>query len=211
MTRRLARTCISVVAAFALFALAGSPALAKTKTKTATFNQCADVNAPIPDAGLASGLINLPVPKNGKKIQDGVVTAVQAGIRIPHPRSSQLDISLVSPGGKAVALASDESGPTGSPAGYGNGAASCTGSLVTFGDAFPTSIEDNGALEGTPIVGQFKPRQPFAPFNGGPARGAWVLLAADCCLGGESGTISAFSLNVTYTYKLQVKKKKHKK
>lgn len=212
MTRRIALTGTTVLTIFALLAVAGSPVFAKTKTKTATFSRCVDVNAVIPNEGLASGVIQLPVPKNGKKVQDGVVTAVQAGIRITHLHSSQLDISLVSPGGKAVALASDEAGPTGSPGGYGDGAPSCTGSLVTFGDSFPTSISDNGALEGTPIVGQFKPRQPLASFTGGPARGAWVLLAADCCSSLDTGTINAFSVSVTYTHKATAKKKKrHKK
>jgi subtilisin-like proprotein convertase family protein len=206
MTRRLARTGISVFAVFAVFAVAGSPALAKTKTKTATFTQCVDANAPLPEQSLASAAINVPVPKNGKKIQDGVVTAVQAGTRITFPDDGDLNLTLVSPAGKVISLAAEDEGP-GNGVGYGTGAPGCTGSLVTFGDAFPNSIENPGNGAGNPITGQFRPRQPFAVFNGGPARGPWVLLVANCCTS-DTGSFNAFSLNVTYTYKAAVKKKK---
>jgi subtilisin-like proprotein convertase family protein len=73
-----------------------------------------------------------------------------------------------------------------------------------------------GNGDGQPINGQFMPRQPFATFNGGPARGAWVLLVSNCCTS-DTGTLDAFSLNLTYTYtytytyKATVKKKKGKK
>lgn len=206
MTRRLARTGISVVAALALLAFAGSPAVAKTKTKTATFTQCVDSSAAISEHGLASAVVNVPVPKNGKKIQNGVVSVAQAGTRITFPGgASALNLTLVSPGGKAISLVATDTGANGTA--YGTGATGCSGSLVQFGDAFATSIGDatNGPSE--PISGQFRPQQPLAVFNGGPARGPWVLLVTNSS-SSDTGTLNAFSLNLTYTYKATVKKKK---
>jgi subtilisin-like proprotein convertase family protein len=204
---------ISVVAVFAVLALAGSPALAKTKTKTKTVTACVDANAAIPNPGTTSAVLNVAVPKNGKKVQSGTVTAVNSvGTRISHTDTGELDLTFVSPGGKAIALASEDetqNSPTVST-GFGSGAAGCAGSLVTFGDSFPTSISDPGTPSNQPITGSFKPRQPLAIFSGGPARGPWVLLVSDCCGGPDTGTLNAFSLNVTYTYKVPVKKK-HKK
>ena len=211
MTRMVARAGISAIAVFALLALAGTPALAKTKTKTKTFSQCVDANKPIGEQSLVSAVINVPVPKNGKKVQNGVVTAAQAGTRITFPHAGLLDLALVSPGGKVIALASEEGEPMTTVDGFGTGAAGCTGSLVTFGDSFPASIASPGNADNGPISGQFKPRQPFATFNGGPARGPWVLLVTNCCTGSENtGVLNAFSLNVTYTYKAPVKSKKKK-
>jgi subtilisin-like proprotein convertase family protein len=207
MTRRFARAGFSTLVVFALCAVAGTPALAKTKTKTATFSQCITPGTVLPDQGAGSAVLNVPVPKNGRKLQNGVVSGVQTGIRISHQDSNDLDLALVSPGGRAIALASEEVGPPGNlAAGYGTGAG-CSGSLATFGDAFSTPIADNSTPDGQPITGQFQPRQPLAAFNGGPARGPWVLLVSDCCTG-EVGVIDGFSLNVTYTYKVPVKKKK---
>jgi subtilisin-like proprotein convertase family protein len=205
MTRRLSLAGISVLAALALLGVVGSPAQAKTKTKTATFSQCLNSGALIPDRGANSALINVPVPKNGKKVQTGVVSSVQTGVRITHADVFDLNLTLVSPGGKAVALASEEGGFD--RTGYGSGAANCSGSLVTFGDAFPTPIKDIPPDPGQPITGQYLPEQPLAAFNGGPARGPWVLLVADCCTD-DLGVIDGFSLNLTYTYKATVKKKK---
>jgi subtilisin-like proprotein convertase family protein len=210
MTARLARAGISVVAVFAVLALAGSPALAKTKTKTKTVTECVDANAGIPNPGTSSAVLNVPVPKNGKKPQNGTVTAVNSvGTRITHTDDGELDLTLVSPGGTAIALASEDDG-SGQGAGYGSGAAGCGGSLATFSDTFATSIATPGNADGQPIVGQFRPRQPLAVFNGGRARGPWVLLVSDCCSGSDSGVLNAFSVNVTYTYKVPAKKKRRK-
>jgi subtilisin-like proprotein convertase family protein len=208
MTRRLARLGLSVVGVLALLAIAGSPALAKAKTKTATVTQCVDPGAVIGEKGLASAVVNIAVPKNGKKVQDGIVTAVQAGTRITYPGVSELNMTLVSPGGKAISLVATDSGADGT--GYGAGASGCSGSLVQFGDAFATSITETTNPSTEPLTGQFRPQQPLAPVLGGPARGPWVLLVTNCCEN-NTGTFNAFSLNLTYTYKAQVKKKKGKK
>jgi hypothetical protein len=186
-----------------------SPAGAKTVTKTKTFSSCLDTAVPIPDLGtsgqpspVASFAARVGVPKFRGKPQDGVVTAfTSAGVRITHTFDSDLVITLVSPGGKAIALANREGG---SGDGYGTGAAACTGSLVLFGDAFPTSIASPGNSGSNPVVGSFKPEQPLSTFVGGPARGFWTLVVADT-LSGDSGSLNALSLNITYRYK-KVKK-----
>jgi hypothetical protein len=208
---RPARIALLVCASVAsLGLLTGvSPAGAKTVTKTKTFSSCLNAAVPIPDLGaggqpspIASFAARVGVPKFRGKPQDGVVTAVTgAGIRITHTFDSDLVINLVSPGGKAISLANREGG---SGDGYGTGATGCTGSLVGFGDTFPTPIASPGNTGSNPVTGNFKPEQPLSTFVGGPARGFWTLVVTDT-LSGDSGSLNAFSLNITYRYK-KVKK-----
>jgi hypothetical protein len=140
-----------------------------------------------------------------------VITAFQsAGVRISHTDDGDLSLFLVSPGGRAVALATfrdqssnkDSQGrPSPSGDGYGTGSMSCSGSLVQFGDGFPTSITTPGntGLD-APITGSFAPEQPLGTFVGGPAKGFWTLIVQDV-QGGDIGQINALSLNFTYRYK----------
>jgi subtilisin-like proprotein convertase family protein len=207
--------CVSV-ASLGLVAGA-SPAAAKTKTKTKTFSQCTSFAIPIPDFpdhmatpnapvnSTASASIPVSVPKFKGKPQDGVITALtDVNVRISHTFAGDLVLYLVSPGGRAVNLAYGR-GSTGD--GYGNGAASCAGGSVLFGDAFPTPIATPGNTGDNPIVGSFKPEQPLGALVGGPARGNWTLIATDIAHQ-DSGAINGFSLNFTYSYKTQAKKKK---
>jgi subtilisin-like proprotein convertase family protein len=202
-----ARAALLACAGFAALGLVAgaSPAAAKTKTKTATFSQCVSAAAPILDRLANSVSVNVPVPKNGKKVQSGTVTAFQsAAIRITHTYAGDLDVVLISPAGKAVPLAIERGS---SSNGYGNGAPDCTGGLVSFGDAFtaPASDIDNTPTA-DPVTGQFRPEQPLAGFVGGPARGPWTLVVHDCC-DQDTGSINALSLQFTYTYKAPAKKK----
>jgi subtilisin-like proprotein convertase family protein len=207
--------CASVVS---LGLLAGaSPAAAKTVTKTATFSQCLNTAVAIPDANGTTGAstavtANVPVsvPKFKKKPQDGVVTAFNsAGVRITHTDVGDLQLFLISPGGKLVNLSSfNDDSSNFSSDGYGSGAADCTGSLVTFGDAFTTSIRTPGNTGASqPITGNFKPEQPLSTFVGGPARGNWGLVVLDGA-DVDIGSLNAVSLNFTYQYKALKKKKK---
>jgi subtilisin-like proprotein convertase family protein len=203
---RMAGLALASVAS--LWLLAGaSPAAAKTKTKTATFSQCLSVAQPILDHQTTFTNFNVAVPKNGKKIQGGIVSDVNAGVRLTHTFNEDLAINLVSPAGTVVALAS---GRGESSDGYGSGAPSCSGSLVLFDDLFPTPISTTTTTpppSGTPITGSFKPDQPLASFNTGPARGVWTLLVSDGPTA-DTGALNAASLTVTYSYKKPVKKKK---
>jgi len=193
--------------AVAALTAAASPATAKTVTKTATFNQCVNPAAAIFDEKSTSATLFVPVPKNGRKVQSGTVTAVNsAALRITTLSASDLDISLISPGGRVIGLAI---GRGGSGDGFGSGTPNCTGQLVAFSDSFAIPIADTPNVGSDPVTGSFKPEQPLSSFAGGPARGFWTLLVTDCCGGATtSGSVDAFSLNLTYKYKKPKKKKK---
>jgi hypothetical protein len=225
------RSAWAVVLACACFIAFGlvagaSPAAAKKK-KTATFNQCVSTAIAIPDGPLigtpasnpiASLAVPVRVPGFKGKPRGGVVTAFNsAGVRITHTDDGDLALFLVSPGGKAVALATyrddstnvDSQGrPAPSGDGYGSGVASCAGSLVEFGDAFAISIATPGntALS-APITGSFRPEQPLSTFIGGPAAGLWTLIVQDV-QGLDVGQINALSLSFTYRSKTKSRKKK---
>jgi subtilisin-like proprotein convertase family protein len=219
---RSARVALLVLTGLASLGLVAgaAPATAKKKkrkavTRTATFNQCVDTAAPIanpdPVTGnrtAASAVVPVSVPKFKGKPQDGLVTAFNSlGVRITHTFDEDFDVFAFSPSGKAVAI-SDNADETNGGDGWGSGAANCTGSLVTLGDAFPTSIQTPGNTGvNTPITGSFKPMQPPSTFVGGPARGNWSLVVIDETVG-DTGAINAVSLNFTYQYKAPVKKKK---
>ncbi len=215
ITKRSARIAVLACASVASLGLIVGPASAaaktkkKTVTRTAAFSQCANVASPIPDVGgpFGSAVIPVSVPNFKGGVQDGTVTAItSAGVRITHTFDGDLILTLVSPGGRVVQLA-NRRGIAGD--GYGSGAASCSGSLVLFGDGFPTPISTPGNTVQNPIVGSFKPEQPLSLVVGGPARGSWVLLVADVA-GGDTGAINAVSLNFTYSYQARVKVKKKK-
>jgi subtilisin-like proprotein convertase family protein len=204
MKRRLTRLGLLGLAVGLASAAAASPAAAKTVTKTATFNQCVNANSGIVDNSTAFASVFVNVPKNGKKVQSGTVRGVNsAAVRITHTYSGDLDLVLVSPAGKVAALAINRGQDDD---GYGTGSASCAGSLVQFSDAFGTPIADV-SKSGDPITGAFKPDQLLSTFVGGPARGFWTLAVADCC-SQDVGSVNAFSLSLTYSYKKPAKKKK---
>jgi subtilisin-like proprotein convertase family protein len=221
--KRSARVALLACAGIASLGLLVGPATAtakkvkkRTVTRTAAFTQCVSVSNPIPDrvattttpgTSYATAVLPVTLPTFKGAPQDGVVTAFStAGVRITHTFDSDLDLFLVSPAGKVVDLANNR-GAQGD--GYGTGTASCAGSLVLFGDTFGTSIVTPGNTADNPISGSFRPEQPLSAFQGGPARGNWVLIVVDGT-GGDSGTLNAFSLNFTYNFLAQVKVKKKK-
>ena len=227
---RWARLVVLACVAASVSGLVALPSTAAAKKRTGTFNQCLSTALPIPDgppAGsnaanpVASLALAVRIPKYKGKHQNGVVTAFgSAGVRISHGDDGDLALFLVSPGGRAIALATyrddstnrdSEGEPSPSGDGYGQGAMSCSGSLVQFGDGFSRSITmpGNTGLD-TPITGSFTPEQPLSTFVGGPASGFWTLIVQDV-QGGDVGQINAFSLSFTYEYKAKAKKKKHKK
>jgi hypothetical protein len=198
------------------------PGVATAKTKKATVDQCVSAAVAIPDGPpppftalnpAASFAVAVKVPKFNGKRQNGRITAFHsAGVRIAHTDDSDLALFLVSPGGRVAALATyrdestnvdDEGRPAPSGDGYGSGPPSCSGSLVRFGDSFPTSIATPGnkALD-APITGSFGPEQPLSTFVGGPARGLWTLIVQDIVFQ-DVGQINALSLNFTYRFKMK--------
>src|SRR5687768_16610474 len=95
------RTGVALVAIWAMFAGASASASAKTVTKT--FSQCVTGGA-IADYSATSIAFNVPVPKNGRKLQAGRVTAVTAAVRVSHTANSDLSTLLVNPLGRVISL-----------------------------------------------------------------------------------------------------------
>jgi len=183
--------------------LVASPAAGKTKTKT--FTRCYPVAAGFLIDKATLGLdMPVSVPKLGKKTQVGKVTGVTASVRITHTDAQDLLISLVSPAGKAIALAVRRGGIGD---GFGSGSTGCDGSLVTFTDASAIPIATPGNTGDNPVVGSLKPEQPFSTFFGGPAAGIWTLVTTDA-IDMDTGAVTAFGMTVTYTYKTAKKKPK---
>ncbi len=226
---RWARLVLLACLAGSITGLVALPSAAGAKKRTATLNECVSTAVAIPDGPPdgstvpnPAGYVAMPIriPKYKGKPQDGVITAFQSvGVRISHTDDGDLSLFLVSPGGRAVALATyrdqssnrDSSGePSPSGDGYGQGPMNCSGSLVHFGDGFSTSITTPGnkGLD-APITGSFTPEQPLSTFVGGPASGFWTLIVQDV-QAGDVGQINALSLNFTYSYKAKKKKKKRR-
>ena len=228
--KRWARLVLIACLGLAGSLIAGTPAVsAKSKTKTAQFTQCVSTAVPIPD-GPPNGTVAtnpaaffaifVKTPKFKGRPQDGTVTAIRsAGVRITHTDDGDLALFLVSPGGRAIALSTyrDKSTnpnpdppPDNRPSGdgYASGAADCSGSLVNFGDGFPTSIATPGNFGvSAPITGSFSPEQPLGTFVGGPARGVWTLIVQDVQFH-DVGQIDALSLSLDYTYKAKKRRKR---
>jgi subtilisin-like proprotein convertase family protein len=217
--KRSARLMLLVSAGLASLGLiAGvSPASAKTKkkvvTRTGTVSQCTSTSSPIlsPNVGRspASAVVPVTVPGFRGGVQDGAITSVASvGVRVTHTYVGDLDVVLVSPGGKVIPLSLERGGGAD---GFGTGAASCSGSLALFEDTSTNPIADaNPGAVDDPLTGPFKPEQPLSQLIGGPARGFWVLLVTDTASSDE-GTLDAFSLNFNYSYKALKKVKKKKK
>ena len=221
MKRSARLTALGCAACISIWLL-GLPVTAAAKTKVASFNQCVSAAVNIPDGPpppfnavnpAASFAVPVRVPRFKRRPQNGEITAFHSvGVRISHSDDGDLALFLVSPGGRAVALATfrdqstssntdSEGRPLPSGDGYGSGAPSCSGSLVQFGDAFPTSIASPGNTgHEAPITGSFTPEQPLSTFVGGPARGFWTLIVQDV-QAQDVGQINALSLNFTYRYK----------
>jgi hypothetical protein len=210
MRRWFRLVLLAFLGAASMGVLALAPA-AGAKVKKATFNRCVNAAVTIPDGPAtgtapnpaASFALRVKVPKFRGRNQNGVITSFHAaGVRISHTDDGDLALFLVSPGGRAVALSTyrddsaDKSGD-----GYGSGPLNCTGSIVQFGDQFPSSVAKPGNTgNGAPITGTFTPEQPLSTFVGGPARGFWTLIVQDI-QPTDIGQINALSLNFTYRYR----------
>ena len=115
-------------------ACAAAPALPGVVTQTVV---SPDTNIPIPDNGSIVSVLNFP--------GGGTVVDVDVTIDITHPRAQDLDISLVSPGGKTITLTSD------------NGA--------DFDNVFAGTTFDDQAT-GTPSAPNVPSRKAFAALFG---------------------------------------------
>jgi cysteine-rich repeat protein len=105
------------------------------------------------------------------------VSRIAVGLDITHTYDADLDISLDSPGGAPINLASD----------LGGSGQNYTGTI--FDTFCPSSIVAGTA----PFTGCFRPQASLVAFSGTPSQGGWTLGAADDA-DGDTGTLNSWSL-----------------
>ena len=135
-----------------------------------------DVPKAIPDfvgttPGVATSLLPITAPGN--------VVSLTVNLTITHTFVSDLILTLISPTGMTITLASEIGYPD---ANYTN---------TTFDDAATTSIDSASA----PFTGVFRPEQALAPLVGTAISGTWKLLVSDNA-NQDTGTIDNWSLDI---------------
>jgi len=138
---------------------------------------------------------NIPIPDNGSIVSvltftgGGTVVDVDVAVDITHPRAQDLDISLVSPGGRTITLSSD------------NGADfDDVFAGTTFDDQAPgipsaANVRNFVFADLTP-TGSIQPEEALGAAIGEPAAGPWVLVVVDDG-GGNTGLLRSWSLTVS--------------
>ena len=129
--------------------------------------------------------INIPV-----NVPDaGLISDVNARVRLNHTFDADLDISLLNPVGTQVNL-SDDNGGAGDD--YGSGANSCAGTPTTFDDEAATAITAGAA----PFAGAFSPEGSLATYDGSLTNGVWQLRVTDD-LGADVGIVGCVTLDIS--------------
>jgi subtilisin-like proprotein convertase family protein len=143
----------------------------------------------------SSGPLEIPI-RDGETVERALVVReagpvwhLAVGVRIEHPRDSDLTVSLVAPDGAAVRLASHV-GRLGQN--FGSGPRNCSGTMTVFrGDASFTL-----ARAEPPFEGVYRPEEPLAHLYGKQARGHWTLRIADD-VPGKTGTLLCWQLDLS--------------
>ncbi len=133
-----------------------------------------DVPKPIPDLATIASVLFVP--------DDGAIRDLDVRINLNHTFDGDLDITLVDPTGIRIPLAQNR----------GGGGDNYTG--TAFDDEAATPIGAGAA----PFAGVFRPEQPLSYADGGRIGGLWTLEIVDE-VGGDSGTLLAWQITVTYT------------
>jgi subtilisin-like proprotein convertase family protein len=145
-------------------------------------------------ASYSSGNIAVPIPDQGSvdvplSVPDvGVVSDVNARVRLNHTFDGDLVISLVHPDGTVLPLSTNRGG---SGQNYGTGGNDCSGTHTVFDDAAAAPISAGVA----PFAGTFRPESPLSAFNGKASNGTWILRVADTAAL-DVGTIGCFQLEI---------------
>jgi subtilisin-like proprotein convertase family protein len=175
-------------AAIAVLLPAGAvPAMAGAKIKTFSSGT---INRPIPDT--VGGVGEEIAPSIRIRVR-GRVKDVNVAVRITHPDSRDLSLTVANPNLKGFQLR--ENGQLNDPKGadFGAGPATCAGTPTLFDTQAPTSI-----LQGTPpFAGSFAPVSPLTGFNGGRLRGKWSLFLLDH-FATNAGVLNCWKLIVRY-------------
>jgi len=165
------------------------------------------VTAPAATRTYSSGQLRAAIPDNGslaKSIQvsdTGPVSFVAVGVRILHPRDSDLALTLGSPNGTQIPLSTHEGG-TG--ADFGSDAKGCDGVLAWFeSDAF-----DAVSTQTAPFAGEQRPERPLTALYGQQARGRWTLRISDDSAG-AAGTLLCWQLELSRNVLSHVRASSH--
>jgi uncharacterized repeat protein (TIGR01451 family) len=176
---------MAVMAAAAVaLACAGSAA-----ASTTTYSS-GDLSVAMPDNTPAGIDVPLAIPDRGTDY------ALRVLLRVSHTFNADIDASLKAPDGTTLSLFTDVNG---GGDGLGDGAQSCSGTLLTLDDAAPTAIETAAVPPpGTGLTGTFRPETParLATFNGHELAGVWTLHMVDDAAG-DLGDVHCFQLQVT--------------
>lgn len=159
-----------------LLTLALLPASASGATRTYSTGPLAFA---VPDVGTVD--VPLAVPDKGP------VSYLEVGLRIDHPRDSDLTLSLVSPAGTAVVLVAKRGGN-----GRNFGAGPGCRDLAYFADENLTPA----ARARPPFLDDVRPEGRLATFDREEASGQWKLRIADD-RAGAAGTLRCFRLTVS--------------
>ncbi|MBA3513667.1 MAG: carboxypeptidase regulatory-like domain-containing protein, partial [Pyrinomonadaceae bacterium] len=119
----------------------------------------------------------------------GILSDVNARIRLNHTFDGDLTISLVHPDGTVVALSN---GRGGAGDNFGTGPNSCSGVHTVFDDSAAVAIAAGTA----PFAGSFRPDSPLSALNGKPSAGTWKLRFADG-FAGDTGVVGCVQLELT--------------
>ena len=111
----------------------------------------------------------------------GFVFDLDVRLDVTHPFDEDLDVVLVSPSGRRVALFND---------------------VGSNGDHFTGTVLDDEAAAAiatgaAPFAGRFRPAQPLSAFDGQDPNGAWTLEVTDDSMG-FTGTLNAWSLTIAH-------------
>jgi subtilisin-like proprotein convertase family protein len=154
----------------------GATTTTVTTSRTLRFDSTGAVTIPDFPAGPARSTID--VPTNGSD----VIAAVRVRInQLTHPRTSDLQLTLVSPSGTRIPLATN----LGTGANYTN---------TVFDAAAAQSI----AAGNNPFTGSFRPVGSLASLVGLSPAGTWTLEALDTVTG-STGTINSWSIVLDLT------------
>ncbi|MEK7855137.1 MAG: hypothetical protein AAB288_03530, partial [Acidobacteriota bacterium] len=155
-----------------------NPWLVPAAATTETFQTAGPI--PLPDLTTVNVPVNVP--------DAGLVSDVNASIRLDHTFDADLDIGLLDPAGRFVDLSSDNGGAGDN---FGTGPNNCTPTAFTVFDDGAPSITGGTA----PFAGTFGPEGSLATFNGRGMNGNWTFRFTDD-LGGDSGVLGCARLAI---------------
>jgi cysteine-rich repeat protein len=144
---------------------------------------------------LASPDTDIPIPDNGSIISvlnftgAGTVVDVDVTLDITHTRAQDLDVYLVSPGGRTITLTSDNGSD------FDDVFAGTTFDDQAPGTPSAANVRNLTFVDLTP-TGTIQPEEAMGAAIGQAAAGPWALVVVDDA-GGNTGTLRSWSLTVS--------------